>query len=143
VAARAAGPVNTSFELVSIVKAAIPKSARRDGPHPAKRVFQAIRIEVNNELGILEQAIADYVKILKSGGRICVISFHSLEERIVKNTFARLKDPCTCPREFPLCVCGLVPHVEIITKKPIVPGDDELEKNPRARSAKLRVAQKI
>ena len=142
VAARANKPIRTSFELVGIIKAAVPKGARRDGPHPAKRVFQAIRIEVNNELGILEQAIEDYVDILAPNGRICIISFHSLEDKIAKNTFARLKSPCICPREFPVCTCGKLPKVEIVTKRPIVPSEDEVAKNPRARSAKLRVAEK-
>ncbi|MCL2169841.1 MAG: 16S rRNA (cytosine(1402)-N(4))-methyltransferase RsmH [Defluviitaleaceae bacterium] len=141
--ARAKEPINTSFQLVSVIKAAIPKAARRDGPHPAKRVFQAIRIEVNNELGILEDAIENYVNILAPNGRICIITFHSLEDRIVKNTFRRLQNPCICPREMPICTCGKIPMVEIVTKKPVVPSDGELHENPRARSAKLRVAQKI
>jgi len=143
VEARAKNPINTSFELVSVIKAAIPKAARKDGPHPAKRVFQAIRIEVNGELAILERAIEDYVNILRPGGRICVISFHSSEDRIVKNTFAKLKDPCTCPREIPFCVCRKTPIVNIVTRKPILPSSAELAENPRARSAKLRIARKI
>ena len=143
VAQRAKEPVETTFELVSIIKAAIPKNARKDGPHPAKRIFQAIRIEVNSEIAILGQAIEDFVEILAPNGRICIITFHSLEDRIVKSVFSKLKNPCTCPREFPLCMCGKVSKVEIITKKPIAPSEAELEENPRARSAKLRVAQKI
>jgi len=143
VSQRQIAPIYSSFELVSVIKAAIPKAARKDGPHPAKRVFQAIRIEVNDELGILECAIKNYVKALSTGGRICIITFHSLEDRIVKNTFAKLKSPCDCPREIPICVCKKVPVVDIITKKPIMPTDAELESNPRARSAKLRIAQKI
>jgi 16S rRNA (cytosine1402-N4)-methyltransferase len=143
VKARAKKPIRTSFELVSVIKAAIPKGARRDGPHPAKRVFQAIRIEVNDELGVLERSIENFVRILTPGGRICVITFHSLEDRIVKSTFARLKNPCICPREMPLCACRQLPQVEIITKKPIMPSEAEIRENPRARSAKLRVAQKV
>ncbi|MCL2236524.1 MAG: 16S rRNA (cytosine(1402)-N(4))-methyltransferase RsmH [Defluviitaleaceae bacterium] len=136
-------PINTTFQLVSIIKAAIPKSARREGPHPAKRVFQAIRIEVNGELAILEQSIKNFVDILAPSGRICIITFHSLEDRIVKNVFAELQNPCTCPREFPICVCGKTQTVKIITKKPVIPSEKEILENPRARSAKLRVAEKI
>lgn len=135
--------IETSFELVDIIKAAIPKAARKDGPHPAKRVFQAIRIEVNNELGIIEQSIKNFVDILAPGGRLCIITFHSLEDRIVKNTFSSLKNPCACPRGFPMCVCNKKPLVDIITKKPIAPSESELSINPRARSAKLRVAEKL
>jgi len=136
-------PINTTFQLVDIIKAAIPKAAREGGPHPAKRVFQAIRIEVNDELGILEEAISDYIKILRPGGRICVITFHSLEDRLVKNVFRKLAESCTCPREFPVCICDTSPSVEIITKKPIIPSNEEIIDNHRARSAKLRVAQKL
>ena len=143
IAARASNPIRTSFELVDIIKAAIPKAARKDGPHPAKRVFQAIRIEVNAEISILEQSIENFINILTSGGRICIITFHSLEDRIVKNLFNRLKNPCTCPREFPVCICKKLPTIDIITKKPIAPSEAELEENPRARSAKLRIAQKL
>jgi len=135
--------IKTTFQLVGVIKAAIPKSARKDGPHPAKRVFQAIRIEVNGELAILEKSIENFVNILSPNGRICIITFHSLEDRIVKNVFARLQNPCTCPREFPICVCGKTQTVKIITKKPIAPSENELTENPRARSAKLRVAEKI
>lgn len=140
---RASEPIETTFGLVDIIKAAIPRAARTDGPHPAKRVFQAIRIEVNNELGMLEQALENFVKILNPGGRICVITFHSLEDRLVKNVFRRLASACICPREIPICVCKKTPEVEIITKKPVLPSADELNLNHRARSAKLRVAQKI
>jgi 16S rRNA (cytosine1402-N4)-methyltransferase len=136
-------PIATTFELVDVIKKAIPKGARSDGPHPAKRTFQAIRIEVNNELGILEGAITDMVHFLKPGGRICVITFHSLEDRIIKTVFKRLENPCTCPREFPICVCGKKPLVKVITRKPIVPSEQELEDNHRARSAKLRIIQKL
>ena len=134
--------IDTTFQLVDIIKAAIPKAARRDGPHPAKRVFQAIRIEVNNELGILRQAITDFVGILRPGGIICIITFHSLEDRLVKETYRALAADCVCPREFPVCICDKSTEIEILTKKPIIPRDSELENNPRARSAKLRVARK-
>ncbi len=136
-------PVETTSELVSIIKKAIPKGARSTGPHPAKRSFQAIRIEVNNELGILEEAIDNMVELLKPGGRICVITFHSLEDRIVKNVFRSIANPCTCPRDFPICVCGKKPRVKVITGKPIIPGEAELEQNHRARSAKLRIAERL
>ncbi len=135
--------IRTTYELVDIIKAAIPSSARREGPHPAKRTFQAIRIEVNNELGILESTINDIVSILNPGGRLLVITFHSLEDRIVKNTFLKKAKPCTCPESFPVCVCGKKPEVELLTRKPIVSSKAELEDNPRARSAKLRVLKKL
>ncbi len=135
--------IETTFDLVEIIKAAIPLSARKDGPHPAKRTFQAIRIEVNGELAILEQSIKDAVFRLKKGGRLAIITFHSLEDRIVKKTFQQLHKPCTCPIEFPMCVCGNVALVNIITKKPILPSSLELEHNHRSRSAKLRVVEKL
>lgn len=140
---REESPIETTFELVDIIKAAVPKAARQDGPHPAKRTFQAIRIELNGELEILESAIKGCVDILKPGGRIGVITFHSLEDRIVKNTFKELADGCTCPRDFPICTCGNVPKIKIVTKKPYLPSEEELLENPRARSAKLRTAEKI
>lgn len=136
-------PIETTFELVSVIKKAVPKGARIDGPHPAKRTFQAIRIEVNSELEILKGTITEMSKLLKKGGRICIITFHSLEDRIVKNVFRDLENPCTCPREFPVCVCGKKPLVKVITRKPIAPSEEELEINHRARSAKLRVCEKI
>ncbi len=136
-------PIETTYELVSVIKKAIPKGARADGPHPAKRTFQAIRIEVNNELGILEETIDTMADLLKQGGRICIITFHSLEDRIVKNTFRKIADPCTCPRDFPICVCGKKPRLKVITGKPIIPKDKELEQNHRARSAKLRIAERV
>lgn len=136
-------PVKTTFELVDIIKAAIPKKARLEGGHPAKRVFQAIRIEVNNELGILEKAIEDFVSVLKPGGRIAIITFHSLEDRIVKQTFQRLAKGCTCPKEFPVCMCGKTPQIKIVSRKPVLPGKDETEHNSRSKSAKLRIAEKI
>lgn len=135
--------INTTGELVDIIKKAIPAKARRNGPHPAKRTFQAIRIEVNNELDILKDSIEDIVDCLNPEGRICIISFHSLEDRIVKKTFQKLENPCECPPEFPQCVCNKKPKIKIITKRPIIPTELELKNNPRARSAKLRVAQKI
>lgn len=135
--------IATTFDLVSVIKKAIPKGARIDGPHPAKRTFQAIRIEVNDELGVLERTIDRAVELLESEGRLAVITFHSLEDRIVKTKFASMKDPCVCPKEFPVCVCGKKPVARVITKKPIVPTRQELNENPRARSAKLRVLEKI
>lgn len=136
-------PIENTEELVKIIKAAIPAKARREGPHPAKRTFQAIRIEVNDELGQLKKAVGDFCDVLNPGGRLCIISFHSLEDRIVKDIFNERFDPCICPKDFPVCVCGRKPQIKKITKKPIVAGEDELEENPRARSAKLRVAEKI
>lgn len=136
-------PIETTFELVSVIKKAVPKGARADGPHPAKRTFQAIRIEVNNELGILENTINNMVDILKPKGRICIITFHSLEDRIVKNVFRNLENPCTCPRDFPICVCGKKPKVKVVTRKPIVPSEEELKVNHRSRSAKLRIVEKL
>ena len=118
------------------------KRQRRNGPHPAKRSFQAIRIEVNNELAIIEKSIEDIVHSLNPGGRLCIITFHSLEDRIVKKTFQRLEDPCECPSDFPKCICNKKPEIKIITRKPIVPSDVEIETNPRSRSAKLRVAER-
>lgn len=135
--------IETTFNLVDVIKAAIPQSARKDGPHPAKRTFQAIRIEVNSELKILEQTIRDSVDLLKKGGRMSVISFHSLEDRIIKTTFSSLESGCTCPKDFPMCVCGNTPKVKSVGRKPITPSNEELERNPRARSSKLRTIEKI
>lgn len=135
--------IQTTGQLVDIIKAAIPSRARREGPHPAKRTFQALRIAVNDELGLLEQAIGDSVSILKPGGRLCMITFHSLEDRIVKTEFVKKVNPCTCPREFPVCICGKKAEAELVSRKPILPSDKEVEENPRARSAKLRVIKKI
>ena len=143
VAERKNKPIETTGELVEVIKKAVPKGARKDGPHPAKRTFQALRIAVNNELGILEQAIEDMAGLLAPGGRLCIITFHSLEDRIVKQTFHRLEHPCTCPPEFPVCVCGKKPSIRVITRKPILPSEEELEFNPRARSAKLRILEKL
>ena len=136
-------PIETTFELVDIIKAAIPAKARREGPHPAKRTFQAIRIEVNGELRILNKAIEDGVNRLNKGGRMAIITFHSLEDRIVKLKFRELADPCTCPKDFPVCICGKTPQVKVITRKAIEPSKQEVEENPRSRSAKLRIVEKI
>ena len=136
-------PIETTAELSDLIKYAIPPAAREGGHHPAKRSFQAIRIEVNAELDVIEPAIRDAVSLLRRGGRIAIITFHSLEDRIVKQTFSDLASGCTCPRDFPVCVCGKKPLVKIVTKKPILPSREELEENPRSRSAKLRVAEKL
>jgi len=135
-------PIETTYELVDVIKKAIPKGARKDGPHPAKRTFQAIRIEVNRELEILEKTIDDVTVLLNPGGRLCVITFHSLEDRIVKNAFRKQENPCTCPAEFPVCVCGKKPLARVITRKPILPSDEELKFNHRSRSAKLRILER-
>lgn len=140
---RAEKPIKTTFELVDIIKAAIPAKMRRDGPHPAKRTFQAIRIEVNSELKILNKTIEDGVNRLNKGGRMAIITFHSLEDRIVKLKFRELENPCTCPKEFPVCVCGKKPLVKVISKKGIAPTEKEIEENPRSRSAKLRIIEKL
>ncbi len=132
-------PIESTGRLVEVIKKAVPKGARKDGPHPAKRTFQAIRIEVNGELDVLQQAIDAAAGRLAPGGRLCIITFHSLEDRIVKEAFRRLENPCVCPPEFPVCVCGKKPFGRVLTRKPILPGKEELEQNPRARSAKLRV----
>ncbi|HHY82695.1 MAG TPA: 16S rRNA (cytosine(1402)-N(4))-methyltransferase RsmH [Clostridiales bacterium] len=136
-------PIHTTGQLAEVIKMAIPASARRDGPHPARRTFQAIRIAVNQELSLLEDAVRSAAEVLKPGGRLCVITFHSLEDRIVKNTFKSLMNPCTCPPGAPVCICGKQPVAEILTRKPVIPGREELEINPRSRSAKLRVCQKL
>lgn len=136
-------PIDTTFELVEVIKKAVPKGARRDGPHPAKRTFQAIRIEVNSELSILDKTVDDMVASLNTGGRLCIITFHSLEDRIIKNAMKRHENPCICPPEFPVCVCGKKADGKVITRKPILPSEEELECNPRARSAKLRILEKI
>lgn len=140
---RVKAPIETTAELSAIIKSAIPPFAREGGHHPAKRSFQAIRIEVNRELDVIEPAIRAAEKLMRVGGRIAVITFHSLEDRIVKQTFADLASGCTCPRSFPVCVCGKKPSVRLVNKKPILPSKAELDENPRSRSAKLRVAEKI
>ena len=135
-------PIETSAQLVDVIKAAIPASARRAGGHPAKRTFQALRIEVNGELDVLRTGLDAAVRWLNPGGRIVVLSYHSLEDRIVKETFASFANRCTCPPDLPVCACGKQPILDIVTRKPIVPTAEEVERNPRARSAKLRAAQK-
>ena len=142
VKAREGQPFSTSDQLVEVIKAAIPSSARRAGGHPAKRTFQALRIEVNSELTVLRRGLDAAVRWLNPQGRIAVISYHSLEDRIVKETFASFANRCTCPPDLPVCVCGKSPVLEIVNRKPIVPTAEEIARNPRARSAKLRVAQK-
>lgn len=138
---RAKKPIESTGDLVEVIKKAVPKGARKDGPHPAKRTFQAIRIEVNKELDVLKEVIADAVPRLNEGGRLCIITFHSLEDRIVKEAFRTQENPCICPPQFPICMCGKVAQGKIITRKPILPSAEELEENPRARSAKLRVLE--
>ena len=136
-------PIETTLELVDVIRSAMPPSALREKQHPAKRSFQAIRIAVNDELGSVEQVMRDAIPCLNKGGRLAVITFHSLEDRIVKNAMASAARGCTCPPEFPVCVCGKKPDVKLVNRKPIVSGDLELEENPRARSAKLRVCEKL
>jgi len=140
---RAEKPIETTFELVDIIKAAIPARLRRDGPHPAKRTFQAIRIEVNSELKILNRTIEDGINRLNKGGRMAIITFHSLEDRIVKLKFRELENPCICPKGFPICACGKSPVVKTMPKKGIIPTEKEIEENPRSRSAKLRIIEKL
>ena len=141
--ARKEKALETTGELIHVIKAAIPMKARATGGHPAKRTFQAIRIELNRELEVLDDSLEDMINLLNDEGRICVITFHSLEDRIVKSRFKNLENPCTCPREFPVCVCGKKPKGRVVTKKPIVPSDTELEENSRAKSSKLRVFEKV
>lgn len=140
---RKESPIVTTARLVEVIKKAVPAGARRKGPHPAKRTFQALRIAVNSELDELEEALRQAVSVLNDKGRICVISFHSLEDRIVKDTFKELASTCICPPHQPVCTCGKAREIKIITKKPVLPGREEIEKNPRARSAKLRIAEKV
>ena len=142
-AAREENPIETTFGLVDIIRSAIPAKAREDGPHPAKRTFQAIRIEVNSELSVIAPTLDSLVDALNPGGRLSVITFHSLEDRSVKQSFAGYSKGCTCPPDFPVCVCGHKPKLKIITHKPILPGERELDENPRSRSAKLRIAEKL
>ena len=136
-------PIETTLELVDIIRSAMPPAALREKQHPAKRSFQAIRIAVNDELGSVEKVMRDAVTCLNPGGRLAIITFHSLEDRIVKNGMADAAKGCTCPPNFPVCICGNQPKVKLITRKPIISGDEELEMNPRARSAKLRVCEKL
>ncbi len=141
VRARADKPIETTFELNEVIKAAIPARMRQNG-HPSKQTFQAIRIECNRELDVLRNSLDDFIEMLNPGGRLCIITFHSLEDRIVKTTFKKKENPCTCPPEFPVCVCGKVSQGKVITRKPILPGNRELEENSRSKSAKLRVFEK-
>lgn len=142
-AARAKKPIETTGELTEIIRAAIPAKVRMNGGHPAKKTFQAIRIELNKELEVLKDSLDDMIDLLKPGGRICVITFHSLEDRIVKTIFKTNENPCTCPSNFPVCVCGNKPKGRLVVKKPIVPGEEELTKNKRSKSSKLRVFERI
>ncbi len=141
--ARAKAPVETTLQLVEIVKAAIPAAARRHGGHPARRTFQALRIEVNHELDVLDRGLRAAIRWANPGGRICVISYHSLEDRIVKHVFSELSRGCTCPPDLPVCVCGNVPIVEVRTRRPLVASDEEVATNPRSRSALMRVAVRL
>ena len=140
---REAAPIKTTLELVDVIRSAMPPAALREKQHPAKRSFQAIRIAVNDELGAVRQVLDAAIPKLNPGGRLAIITFHSLEDRIVKNGMADAAKGCTCPPNFPVCVCGKKPKVKIITRKPVVSGDEELDRNPRARSAKLRVCEKL
>ena len=140
---RAVAPIATTLELVDVIRSAMPPQALREKQHPAKRSFQAIRIAVNDELTAVERVMGDAISRLAPGGRLAVITFHSLEDRIVKNAMQEAAKGCTCPPEFPVCVCGRPPQVKLLTRKPVVAGQEELEENPRARSAKLRVCEKL
>ena len=142
VAAREKQPIETTGELTAIIRSAIPKKVQMSGGHPAKRTFQAIRIELNRELEVLQDTLDDMIELLNEDGRICIITFHSLEDRIVKTIFKKNENPCTCPSDFPVCVCGRVSKGKVITRKPIVPGKEELEENSRSKSAKLRVFER-
>jgi 16S rRNA (cytosine1402-N4)-methyltransferase len=135
--------IESTLELAGIIRAALPAKALREKQHPAKRTFQAIRIAVNDELGAVRELLETAPDRLNKGGRLCVISFHSLEDRLVKNAIAQRENGCTCPKDFPVCVCGFKPTLRSVTKKPVTPGQDELDRNPRARSAKLRIAERL
>lgn len=143
VAARAEGPIMTTGELTEIIRHAIPMKMQAVGGHPAKRTFQAIRIELNRELEVLRESLDDMIDLLGDGGRICVITFHSLEDRIVKTIFRKNENPCICPPDFPVCVCGNKPKGRVVTRKPILPTKEEMERNPRSKSAKLRIFERI
>lgn len=140
---RAKAPIETTLQLVDVIKEAIPAAARRTGGHPARRTFQALRIEVNHELDVLDRGLRAAVRWANPGGRICVISYHSLEDRIVKHVFSELSQGCTCPPDLPVCVCGHVPIVEVRTRRPLVASDEEVATNPRSRSALMRVAVRL
>lgn len=142
VQARERQPIETTGELVEIIKASIPAKIRMQKGHPAKQTFQAIRIELNRELEVLRDSLDDMIDFLNPGGRLCIITFHSLEDRIVKNAFRKNEHPCTCPPDFPVCVCGKTPKGKVVTRKPILPGEGELEENSRSKSAKLRVFER-
>lgn len=142
VAARQTKPIETTFELNEVIKAAIPMKCRVSGGHPSKKTFQAIRIELNHELDVLENSIDTMIDRLDDGGRLCIITFHSLEDRIVKTRFRNNENPCTCPPDFPVCVCGKKPKGKVITRKPVLPSEEELQENKRSKSAKLRVFEK-
>ncbi|MED4603530.1 16S rRNA (cytosine(1402)-N(4))-methyltransferase RsmH [Paenibacillus validus] len=143
VSARSAAPIETTGQLVELIKEGIPAAARRTGPHPAKRSFQALRIAVNDELGAFEDALKQAVRCLAPGGRVAVITFHSLEDRICKQTFAGYVAKCICPPDLPMCACNPTGQLKLVNRKPIEPGEEELEANPRARSSKLRIAEKV
>lgn len=143
VAARAIKPIETTGELTEIIRASIPMKVQATGGHPAKRTFQAIRIELNRELEVLQNNLDDMIELLNPGGRICIITFHSLEDRIVKTNFKRNENPCTCPSDFPVCVCGKKSKGKVVTRKPILPSEEELEVNSRSKSAKLRVFERV
>lgn len=134
--------IRTTGELVEIIRASMPAKAKNAKGHPAKRTFQAIRIELNRELDVLQESLEDMVSLLNDGGRLCIITFHSLEDRIVKNFFRKKENPCTCPPDFPVCICGKTPEGKVITRKPILPGEEELRKNKRSKSAKLRIFER-
>ena len=142
VAARQKKPIETTYELNDIIKAAIPAKMRAEGGHPSKRTFQAIRIECNRELDVLKNSLEEMIRFLNPGGRICIITFHSLEDRIVKSMFKKQENPCTCPPGFPVCTCGKTSLGKVITRKPILPSDEELEVNSRSKSAKLRIFER-
>ena len=142
-AARNEKRIETTFELNEIIKASIPAKCREKGGHPSKRTFQAIRIECNRELEVLRDTIDDMIDCLKPGGRLCIITFHSLEDRIVKTCFKQAENPCTCPPGFPVCVCNKKPKGYVVTRKPIIPTQEEMEQNSRSKSAKLRIFEKV
>lgn len=143
VQARQHKPIETTFELNEVIKAAIPAKMRAVGGHPSKRAFQAIRIECNHELEVLKDTLGDLVHLLNPQGRLCIITFHSLEDRIVKSFFKEMEHPCTCPPKFPVCICGKLPSGRVVTRKPVLPSQEELEVNSRSKSAKLRVFERI
>ncbi|MBO5112943.1 MAG: 16S rRNA (cytosine(1402)-N(4))-methyltransferase RsmH [Lachnospiraceae bacterium] len=143
VMARAKKPIETTGELNEIIRAAIPAKMRAEGGHPSKRTYQAIRIECNKELEVLKESLEELIGILNPGGRLCIITFHSLEDRIVKTAFKKAENPCTCPPSFPVCVCGKKSQGKVITGKPVLPCEEEMESNPRSKSAKLRIFEKI